>query len=125
MCRSLSGLVAAMLLTVLSTSAFAPSAFAHARLRASAPAADSAGPAPKELAITFSEALELKFSSVAVTDAAGARVDRDDLHAVGDNARELVIGLKSLTPGVYVVDWHATSVDTHKTDGRYSFTVVK
>lgn len=119
--RSLSGLMAAMLLT----SAFAPPAFAHARLRASAPAADSVGPAPKELAITFSETLELKFSSVTVTDAAGARVDRDDLHVVGDNAREVVIGLKPLTPGVYAVGWHATSVDTHKTEGRYSFTVVK
>jgi copper resistance protein C len=33
------------------------------------------------------------------------------------------IGLKALPPGTYKVNWHALSVDTHKTDGTFSFQV--
>ena len=32
------------------------------------------------------------------------------------------IGLKSLAPGTYRVRWHALSVDTHTTEGSFSFT---
>jgi len=28
-----------------------------------------------------------------------------------------------LPPGIYTVIWHVTSIDTHKTEGRYQFTV--
>ena len=31
--------------------------------------------------------------------------------------------LPKLTPGTYTVNWHVTSVDTHKTEGNYKFTV--
>jgi methionine-rich copper-binding protein CopC len=30
-----------------------------------------------------------------------------------------------LAPGNYTVKWHVTSVDTHKTQGSFSFTVGK
>jgi hypothetical protein len=33
------------------------------------------------------------------------------------------VGIKSAGPGSYRVQWHALSVDTHKTEGRFSFTV--
>jgi methionine-rich copper-binding protein CopC len=33
------------------------------------------------------------------------------------------IGLKPLAPGSYRVRWHALSVDTHNTEGSFSFTV--
>lgn len=103
---------------------FAP-AFAHARLRESSPAVESAGTAPQDVSITFSEALEPKLSTITVTDAAQGRVDQGELHVVQGNARVVAIGLKPLVPGVYTVKWHATSVDTHTTDGTFSFTVVK
>jgi copper resistance protein C len=35
------------------------------------------------------------------------------------------VGLKALSPGTYHVHWHALSVDTHKTEGSFSFTVGK
>jgi methionine-rich copper-binding protein CopC len=35
----------------------------------------------------------------------------------------LQISLKALPPGTYKVRWHVLSVDTHKTEGSYSFTV--
>jgi methionine-rich copper-binding protein CopC len=100
-------------------------AFAHAHLREATPAADSTVAAPTQVSISFSEAVEPKFSTVVVTDAAGTRVDANDLHIVDGNAKVVAIGLKPVKAGVYTVDWHATSVDTHKTEGKFSFTVAK
>jgi methionine-rich copper-binding protein CopC len=31
--------------------------------------------------------------------------------------------LKPLKPGRYGVSWHAVSVDTHRTEGKYNFVV--
>ena len=33
------------------------------------------------------------------------------------------IGLKPLNAGTYKVHWHAVSVDTHTTEGDFTFTV--
>ena len=33
------------------------------------------------------------------------------------------VSLKSLSPGTYRVRWHVLSVDTHKTEGSFTFTV--
>jgi copper resistance protein C len=35
-----------------------------------------------------------------------------------------MVDLPRLPPGTYTVVWHVTSVDTHKTEGRFDFTVV-
>jgi hypothetical protein len=40
-----------------------------------------------------------------------------------DDGRMLSVKLKPLPPGVYAVEWHVTSVDTHKTEGHFTFTV--
>jgi copper resistance protein C len=40
-----------------------------------------------------------------------------------DDGRTLVIPLKTLPPGTYQVEWHVTSVDTHKTEGHFVFSV--
>lgn len=101
-------------------------AFAHALLRSADPAVGSSvAHAPKELKLTFSETLEPAFCRVVVTDAGGARVDAGTLQADPANARRLLVPLKPLAPGVYTVTWHATSTDTHRTQGRFTFTVAK
>jgi methionine-rich copper-binding protein CopC len=98
-------------------------AFAHAQLRAAEPpVGGTVRAAPSQVEITFSEAVEPRFSSITVTDHAGAQVDRRDLHIAGD-PRHLAVSLPALAPGEYRVEWHATSVDTHKTEGSYKFTV--
>jgi methionine-rich copper-binding protein CopC len=56
------------------------------------------------------------------THANGARVD-EGKPTPQDDGRVLLITLKSLPPGVYSVEWHVTSVDTHKTEGHFVFTV--
>ncbi len=102
------------------------SAFAHAHLVSAIPAVDSTvAVAPGEVTISYTEGLEPKFSSIEVTSASGARVDKGDAHLVGTDAKRFAIGLQTLAPGVYTVTWHATSVDTHKTEGHFTFTVGK
>jgi copper resistance protein C len=76
--------------------------------------------APHEVALTFTQNLEPAFSSVQVTDASGARVDSGKASVSGST---MSVGLKSLSPGTYHVHWHALSVDTHTTEGNFSFRV--
>jgi len=76
--------------------------------------------APPEVSLTFTQNLEPAFSSVQVTDASGARVDQGKAQISGNTMR---VGIKSLSPGTYRVRWHALSVDTHSTEGSFSFTV--
>jgi methionine-rich copper-binding protein CopC len=101
----------------------AGSASAHALLVRAAPAVGATVSAPADVAIVFSEAVEPAFSSITVQDAAGARVDLGQAHVVDGDAHRLAVGLKPLPPGTYAVTWKATSVDTHKTQGRFRFTV--
>ena len=78
---------------------------------------------PAEVALLFSEAVEPRFCTVRVESADGAQVDKGDLHARPDDPRRLAVGLGPLPPGEYRVVWRAISVDTHRTQGRFSFTV--
>ena len=96
---------------------------AHAFLADAVPAVGStmAFP-PATLTLHFTEEIEPAFSTVAVTDAARGRVDEGRLHVAADASR-VTVGLKALPPGTYEVEWHVTSVDTHRTQGRFSFTV--
>jgi methionine-rich copper-binding protein CopC len=98
-------------------------AFAHAFLDRASPAVGSevSGP-PTSISLTYTEPVEPLFSTVHVTDAAGGRVD-EGKPATQDDGRILQVALKSLPPGVYTVEWHVTSVDTHKTEGHFTFTV--
>ncbi len=100
-------------------------AFAHAHLKTATPAPDSTtATVPHEVVIDFTEGVEPAFSSIIVEDAAGQRVDAGAAH-LADGDTHLAVALKPLRAGVYKVIWHATAVDTHKTDGSFNFTVSK
>jgi methionine-rich copper-binding protein CopC len=99
-------------------------AHAHAFLRhATPPVGGTLASVPTQLTLDFTEAVEPRFSGVVVLNAAGARVDADDLHAAPDNPRRLLLGLRPLPAGAYTVTWHVTSVDTHRTEGAFGFSV--
>ena len=96
-------------------------ASAHAHLDHSVPAVGSTvTTAPQDVTLTFTQDLEAAFSTVEVTDASGARVDQGEAKI---SANTMQIGLKTLVPGIYTVHWHAVSVDTHKTQGDFPFSV--
>ena len=100
-------------------------ASAHAFLKTAAPAVGSTVPqAPSQVSIEFTEGVEPKFSTIAVQDAAGASVASGDARILGSNTH-LAVGLKPLQPGTYRVVWHVTAVDTHKTEGSFTFTVAQ
>jgi len=105
---------------------FAPAlAYAHAQLRrAEPPVGGTVRGSPALVELTFSEALEPRFSTITVTDAAGTQVDKRDLHVVLGDAKRLAVSLGAVPPGAYTVVWHATSVDTHRTEGTFTFSVL-
>jgi copper resistance protein C len=99
-------------------------AFAHALLREAVPPVGSTvHTPPQSLLLRFSEGVEPAFSTVTVTDAAGTHVEAAHPQPSADDPRQMIVPLKPLTPGAYTVIWHATSVDTHKTEGHFQFTV--
>lgn len=108
---------------VLSSALGPEHASAHAHLSRAEPRVDSTvSPAPQAVSLWFTEGLEQTFSSVEVHDASGARVDEGEAQISGNTMH---VGLKTLAPGTYKVIWRALSVDTHKTDGTFTFKVAK
>lgn len=105
-----------------------PYAFAHAHLESQLPAANSEVTSPKQLRLTFSEGLEEQFSKVAISvDGPGESTEIIQTQSVStdpaDNKVLIVVPAVPLSPGKYKVEWHAVSVDTHKSEGIYHFTV--
>jgi methionine-rich copper-binding protein CopC len=94
---------------------------AHAFLDHAEPRVGSTVPtAPRELSLSFTQKLEPAFSSVEVSDGNGARVD---LGKPSVSASVMRIRLKQLSAGTYRVRWHVLSVDTHTTEGSFTFQV--
>jgi methionine-rich copper-binding protein CopC len=111
---------------VLSLAASASSlALAHAFPDHSVPPVGSTlNAAPAKVQMWFTQSLEPAFSGMEVTDAKGARVDDGNPAVDGQNPALLSVGLKPMAPGEYTVHWHVISVDTHPTEGDFSFTVI-
>jgi methionine-rich copper-binding protein CopC len=94
---------------------------AHAFLDHASPLVGSTvASAPREVSLSFTQNLEAAFSSVEVTGPNGARVDAGKAQISGNTMR---VALKAVGPGTYHVRWHALSVDTHKTEGSFTFRV--
>ena len=99
-------------------------AAAHAHLRAETPMADATTTAPETLTLSFSEGLELRFTTVVVKDPNGSAVETGPNRLAPGNARVLLVPVDAkLGPGRYTVDWRAVATDGHKTQGSYGFTV--
>ena len=78
---------------------------------------------PVEIKVWFTQNLEPAFSTLEVQDAQGKQVDKKDAHLDDKDKSLFVVSLPQLPPGTYTVIWHVVSVDTHKTQGRFEFTV--
>jgi copper resistance protein C len=97
---------------------------AHAVLDASVPAARSTvRVSPKEITLTFTERLEPAFSSIRVLDAKGRQVDNGNSRIDGTDATSLRVSLPTLRAGRYRVAWRVLSIDTHVTEGEFTFDV--
>lgn len=96
-------------------------AFAHAMLEKQFPrAGEVLAIPPTEVHLSFSEGLKPTISGVDVTDASGKSCAAGKPRISG---QMMDLKLKPLRHGHYHVAWHAISVDGHRTQGGYGFTV--
>ncbi len=99
--------------------------WAHAFLDGALPRVGSESPTvPTEVVLHFTQGVEPDFSKIEVQNASGTTVAEGAPHTKPGDPTRLAVGLKKLGAGVYTVIWHVTSVDTHKTQGKFHFTVV-
>ena len=94
---------------------------AHAMLDHASPRVTVAS-APKEVVLWFTQKLEPVFSSVEVRNGQGVLMNAGKATVVGDRT-QLRVPVKTLPPGTYKVIWRVLSVDTHRTEGNFSFRV--
>ena len=80
---------------------------------------------PSYVKLWFTGALEPAYSRVQVLDAAGKRMDLGDSGVDPDNRALLRVSVPALAPGTYRVVWRVLSVDSHVTEGQFSFQVVR
>lgn len=80
--------------------------------------------APRSLTLWFTGDIEPAFSGATVTDDKGRPVGAGPAQVDGRNRMLMKIPVKALGPGTYHVNWHVLSVDTHRTEGSYAFTVL-
>ena len=78
---------------------------------------------PQAISLWFTQTVEPAFSTIEVRDAAGARVDTGKASVDAADRKLLRVPVKPLPPGAYTVRWHVLSVDTHITEGNFSFHV--
>lgn len=115
--------IATLPVLVLAAAAVDAPANAHAYLdRAEPRVGSSVSSPPRQLSLWFTQNLEPAFSGAQVLDSAGGRVDQGA--RVDPANRSLMrVSLKPLRPGSYRVHWRVLSVDTHTTEGSFSFQV--
>lgn len=115
------GLITIILLAVPASAA----ARRHLRLVKSEPAKDAVVEAsPPVLRLFFSEAPELKATTVKVVARAGAAAALGSVAAVRGDAKVVEAAFRTPPgPGTYAVTWRTMSDDGHVVSGEFSFQV--
>ena len=78
---------------------------------------------PSRVRVWFTQELEPAFSTLEVAGERGERVDQGPAKVDASNQALLQVPLKPLGPGTYRVKWRVLSVDTHVTEGDFTFRV--
>ena len=80
------------------------------------------GAAPTEVSIKYDAPIEKLFDSLQVLDSTGQDKAAGSPQVSADGY-QLSVPVAKLTPGDYTVKWRVVCVDTHHTEGSYTFTV--
>ena len=109
---------------LLAALAIAPPAIAHAFLDHASPRVGSTvRGSPGEVKLWFTQELEAAFSTVRVLDKDGKQVDKKNKRVEPSDRTVMSVSLPPLPPGNYRVVWRALSIDTHVTEGDFTFEV--
>jgi methionine-rich copper-binding protein CopC len=96
---------------------------AHSFPESEAPAAgQTLDQPPSEVRIKYDAPIEKLFAQLAVIDSNGQNL-AEGAPTVSDDGYILAVKVPRLNPGNYVVKWRVVGIDTHHTEGSYSFSV--
>jgi len=100
-----------------------PAAFAHTHPVSMTPVPDSTIDPPDSIIMHFSGDLEPKFSSITLVNASGHLVNVAQSVVSSSDAKLMTLDLPKLPGGIYTVSWVGVSVDSHRSQGDYKFTI--
>jgi methionine-rich copper-binding protein CopC len=110
-------------LLVATLTAYAIVASAHSFPESETPSAgQTIAAAPSEVIINFDAPIEKLFAKLEVIGADGKN-DANGAAQVSDDGRRLSVKLGALKPGDYTVKWTVVCIDTHHTEGSYTFSI--
>ncbi len=105
-------------------------ALAHAKMLRSTPGAGEVLQPPPQVELWFNELLDAKFNSIAVFPTAElnakprASLTKGEAQVDPQDRTHLIVPLKPLPPGNYMVEWRVLSLDGHSAPGRFEFRVL-
>ena len=115
MCISAAGVAIAMSIAIVAS--------AHSFPESQTPSAgQKLATAPAEVTINFDAPVEKLFAKLEVTGADGKN-EAVGAPQVSDDGRRMSVKVASLKPGDYTVKWAVVCIDTHHTQGSYTFSV--
>lgn len=116
MCISAAGIAIAMSIAIVAS--------AHSFPESETPSAgQKVASAPAEVTINFDAPIEKLFARLEVTGAEGKN-EATGAPQISDDGRHLSVKVASLKPGDYTVKWAVVGIDTHHTEGSYTFSIV-
>jgi copper transport protein len=116
--------IALLVVVVAGTLALPAAAWAHAVLVRTTPLPSSVvNRPPPVVLLTYSEAVEPRFAIVSVTNAAGLQQIAGSPRRSAADPKTVVVPLRRLAQGWYLVYWRVISVDGHPVRGAFTFAV--
>jgi len=104
--------------------AIGSSAHAHAFLDHARPAVGSTVRSPPQaIRIWFTQEIEPAFSTIKVLDPKGNVIAASDKAVDPSDRTMLNLPVPSLAPGTYRIVWRVLSIDSHMTEGDFTFDV--
>jgi len=115
MCISAAGIAIAMSIAIVAS--------AHSFPESQTPSAGQrVSSSPAEVIINFDAPIEKLFAKLEVTGADGKN-EAAGAPQISDDGRRMSVKVASLKPGDYMVKWAVVGIDTHHTQGSYTFSV--
>lgn len=113
-----------LVFVAIAASALATRAAGHGFLERSDPRAETTvRTPPTRVRLWFTGAIEPAYSRVEVLDGQARRVDVGEGVVDPETRKSLTVAVPPLPPGRYRVEWRVLSVDTHVTEGSFSFRI--